>query len=153
MKTFEQFLQPDDGHWKGPAVVLNLKERDGKILPFHPIYAVTTTNYEIGFPPLIQQIARNERTDLQKSFLKLASYFENEFTKTIELNRPSKRLVMDEDPYGEENWGDEETLISYLEDKGYDFRKKVWPDTTEITTFFRTKEQIDSFINYIKEFV
>ena len=60
---------------------------------------------------------------------------------------------MDEDPYGEENWGDEETLISYLEDKGYDFRKKVWPDTTEITTFFRTKEQIDSFINYIKEFV
>ena len=148
MKTFEQFIQYD-----GPAIVLNLKEKDGNILTFHPIYAVTTTNYEFGHPPLIQEIERNERTDEQKRFLKLAGYFENEFKRTIELNRPTKMLASDGDPYGEENWGDEETLITYLEDKGYEFRRKHWPEITEITTFFRTKEQIDSFINYIKEFV
>jgi len=163
IKKFERFAQDledldietplDDD----PAVVLNLKEKDGKIINFHPIYAIASTVYKSGNPPLISSINRADRTPEQKEFLKLAEYFHNEFNAII--REKGKEIFREIDPYGEEDWGDsisredftDTTIVDFIENKGYYIRRTKFENMIEIIVFFRSKEEIDAFLSDVKE--
>jgi hypothetical protein len=80
IKTFEQYNELDpynEEKWDDDddsGVVLNLKAVNGKLLRMCLAYAVTTPYYQQGNPPMVQSIAKGERTKKQKECLKLAEY-------------------------------------------------------------------------------
>jgi len=134
IKKFENFSKSDldpygEENWSSDikdnsAVVLNLKESDGEILGFHPVYAVVSTDYIPGRPLLIQGIRKENRTPEQKIFLKLAEYLSDNI-KGIKFNS---------------------SIVDFIENKGQEIRKKNWGKITEITIFFRSKDEIDDFL-------
>jgi len=118
------------------AVILNFKDSEGEILNYHPVYAVITTDYFPGYPPMIiGGIPRAERTVEQKNTIRLSVYLE----ETLRFITRGKILT---------------GVVEFLEEKGYAFRKTRWgTGVTEITTILKTKENMDNILEYIKEFV
>jgi len=155
IKTFESFIN------EGPSVILNLKQDgEGNILNFHPVYAVTTTDYEPGHPPLIQSINRIDRTDVQKNYLKLSAYLDDQI-RNLFNPKTIKFANMELDPYGEDDWGEQHVqgreitgVVEFLENKGYEFKKKKWhTGIIEITIAFSDKNEIETFLNDLREYI